>query len=247
VLKDFHRRVLGSRYIDPDKYRNQKDVITIVANEYSRIGKKKRTGLVSARLHPDLMYIDPAISDIPFYNEQLKEKYNFIDYKDRPLHHTLQTYSQFIARAKMLEDKHKPSEAFLQYIIALELIFAGKETISSTIARRVAAMTYKQINSDYELLRQRIREDYRLRSLYVHEGQLINSQQLASIAEICHYVLHAMLYLQRELPQISIDQWMKNIDLLVSNLSNNEQVTDELLRSCGVDYPIGGLSDISDK
>lgn len=40
---------------------------------------------------------------------------------------------------------------------------------------------------------------------------------------------------------------MKNIDLLVSNLSNNEQVTDELLRSCGVDYPIAGLSDISDK
>jgi len=238
---------LGSRYIDPDMYRNQKDVITIVANEYSRIGKKKPTALLSSRLHPDVKYIDPAIADIPSYNKQLEEKYNFTDYEDTPLHHTLQTYSQFIARAKMLEDKHKPSEAFLQYVISLELIFAGKETISSTIARRVAAMTCKQINSDYELVRERIRQDYRLRSLYVHEGQSINSQQLASIAEICHYVLHAMLYLQQELPQISIDQWMKNIDLLVSNLSTNEQVTDELLRSCGVDYSLDGLSDISDK
>lgn len=144
---------LGSRYIDPDKYRNQKDVITIVANEYSKIGKKKSTVLLSSRLHPDVKYIDPAISDIPSYNKQLEEKYNFTDYKDTPLHHTLQTYSQFIARAKMLEDKHKPSEAFLQYVISLELIFAGKETISSTIARRVAAMTCKQINSDYELVR----------------------------------------------------------------------------------------------
>jgi hypothetical protein len=228
-------------------YRNQKDVITIVANEYSRIGKKKPTALLSSRLHPDVKYIDPAISDIPSYSKQLEEKYNFTDYKDTPLHHTLQTYSQFIARAKMLEDKHKPSEAFLQYVISLELIFAGKETISSTIARRVAAMTCKQINSDYELLRQRIRQDYRLRSLYVHEGQSIDSQQLASIAEICHYVLHAMLYLQREFPQLSINHWMKNIDLLGSKFSDNEHVTNELLRSCGVDYRESGLSDTSDE
>jgi hypothetical protein len=228
---------LGSRYIDPDNYRNQKDVITIVANEYSRIGNNKPTGLLSSRLHLNLTFIDPAIFDIPSYNQQLKEKYNFTDYKDTPLHHTLQTYSQFIARAKILEDKHKPSEAFLQYVIALELVFAGKETISSTIAKRVAAITCKQTNCDYELLRQRIREDYRLRSFYVHGGQSINSDQLASIAEICHYVLHAILYLQQAFPQISIDTWMENIDLLVSKLSNNEQPNDELFRSCGAVYP----------
>ena len=227
---------LGSRYIDPDNYRNQKDVITIVANEYSRIGNNKPTGLLSSRLHLNLTFIDPAIFDIPSYNEQLKEKYNFTDYKDTPLHHTLQTYSQFIARAKILEDKHKPSEAFLQYVIALELVFAGKETISSTIAKRVAAITCKQTNCDYELLRQRIREDYRLRSFYVHGGQSINSEQLASIAEICHYVLHAILYLQQAFPQTSIDTWMENIDLLASKLSNSEQPDDELFRSCGAVY-----------
>lgn len=238
---------LGSSYIDPDKYRNQKDVLTIVANEYSRIGNNKPTGLLSSRLHLNLKFIDPAIFDIPSYNEQLKEKYNFTDYKDTPLHHTLQTYSQFIARAKILDDKHKPSEAFLQYVIALELVFSGKETISSTIARRVAAMTCKQIGSDYEFVRKRIRQDYRLRSLYVHEGQSINSQQLASIAEICHYVLHAMLYLQRKSPEISIDKWMKNIDVLVSRFSNDGQANDELLRSCGIDYPVGGLSKTSNK
>jgi hypothetical protein len=228
---------LGSRYIDPDNYRNQKDVITIVANEYSRIGNNKPTGLLSSRLHLNLTFIDPAIFDIPSYNEQLKEKYNFTDYKDTPLHHTLQTYSQFIARAKILEDKHKPSEAFLQYVIALELVFAGKETISSTIAKRVAAITCKQTNCDYELLRQRIREDYRLRSFYVHGGQSINSEQLATIAEICHYVLQAILYLQQAFPQISIDTWIENIDLLASKLSNSEQPNDELFRSCGAVYP----------
>lgn len=228
---------LGSRYIDPDNYRNQKDVITIVANEYSRIGNNKPTGLLSSRLHLNLTFIDPAIFDIPSYNEQLKEKYNFTDYKDTPLHHTLQTYSQFIARAKILEDKHKPSEAFLQYVIALELVFAGKETISSTIAKRVAAITCKQTNCDFELLRHRIRDDYRLRSFYVHGGQSINSEQLASIAEICHYVLHAILYLQQAFPQTSIDTWMENIDLLASKLANSEQPDAELFRSCGAVYP----------
>lgn len=228
---------LGSRYIDPDNYRNQKDVITIVANEYSRIGNNKPTGLLSSRLHLNLKFIDPAIFDIPSYNEQLKEKYNFTDYKDTPLHHTLQTYSQFIARAKILEDKHKPSEAFLQYVIALELVFAEKETISSTIAKRVAAITCKQTNCDFELLRHRIREDYRLRSVYVHGGQSISSEQLTSIAEICHYVLHAILYLQQAVPQTSIDTWMENIDLLASKLSNSEQPDDELFRSCGAVYP----------
>lgn len=228
---------LGSRYIDPDDYRNQGNVITIVANEYSKIENSRPTALLSSRLHLDLKFIDPAIFDIPHYNEQLKEEYNFTDYQDTPLHHTLQTYSQFIARAKILEDKHKPSEAFLQYVIALELVFAGKETISSTIAKRVAAITCKQTQCDYDVLRQRIREDYRLRSFYVHGGQSINSEQLASIAEICHCILHVMLYLQRELPLISIDTWMDNIDLLASKLSDNEEPDDELFRSCGVVYP----------
>ncbi|MEQ8678077.1 MAG: HEPN domain-containing protein [Aggregatilineales bacterium] len=238
MLKYQHLTIaLGSQYIDPDNYRNQKDVITIVANEYSRIGNNKPKGLLSSRLHLNLKFIDPAIFDIPSYNEQLKEKYNFTDYKDTPLHHTLQTYSQFIARAKILEDKHKPSEAFLQYVIALELVFAGKETISPTIAKRVAAITCKQTNCDFEFLRHRIREDYRLRSFYVHEGQSISSEQLASIAEICHYVLHAILYLQQAFPQISVDTWMENIDLLASKLSNSEQPDDELFRSCGAVYP----------
>jgi len=165
--------------------------------------------------------------------ERLKREYGFEGFTSNDLHRTLQAYSSFVARAELHLAEANVDEAFLHYVIALDLVFGDEQSIAQTVSQRVAMIVYRPTGMSFRDAVSAISKAYAVRSKYVHEGRPVKPEMIDQIKIIGREVLHCLLRLQR-LNDISIDQWLKNLDYFVASVDANRALADEELNHNGI-------------
>jgi len=174
---------------------------------------------------------------LPKALDYLQSEFNFVQLADCQIHQTIKTFAQFVSKAK----KHKWSgyldDAFLHFIIALDVVFGETEQSTDSVSRRVAVLTYQKSMVDYKEQVKRIRKLYGERSKYVHEGKSVGKESLDMAEAICNEVLLCLLRLQKDEQQraeISIENWIKHVDLVAATLEADRIPNHDLLTECGV-------------
>src|ERR1043166_5582176 len=75
---------------------------------------------------------------IPNVLKELKDTYAFENFDDSPLHKSIRVFADFVARGRRHEIDGRLSEAWLHYVIALELIFGERQAIQKSVSERVS-------------------------------------------------------------------------------------------------------------
>src|SRR5438045_8048996 len=75
-----------------------------------------------------------ADKKFPATVERLIREYGFEGFTSNDLHRTLQAYASFVARAELHLAETNVDEAFLHYVIALDLVFGGEQSIAQTVS-----------------------------------------------------------------------------------------------------------------
>jgi len=124
-------------------------------------------------------------------------------------------------------------EAFLHYVIALDLVFGSEQSIAQTVSERVAMIVYRPIGMSFRDAVSAISKAYGVRSKYVHEGRPVKGEMIDQIKVICREVLHCLLRLQRS-NDMRIDQWLRNLDYFVASVEANRAIADQELNHNGI-------------
>jgi len=148
----------------------------------------------------------------------------------------LKSYSLFTAKAIRYADDGYTNESLLHFVIALELLFGGRQQIAQSVSRRVAVLVYRPLGialADAQKMADKI---YDARSGYVHQGHSVPVLVLTDARRVCDEVLKALMRRLKVRPfeQNSDNSWLKELDYIYSAQIVGKSVADEDLESCGV-------------
>jgi hypothetical protein len=176
-----------------------------------------------------------AHARVPSILDELRTSYEEFD--DTPLHRTMKLFASFVARAARHQADGHIDEAFLHFVIALELVFSGtRHDIQKRVCERAALMTFRCSGRSFRQQCGWIANIYDLRSRYVHAGQrLPGDVPLNDLRALCEDVFRSLLRFQgarRTLEERSaktLDEWLRRIDHLVSGYGIGEEPDDAAL------------------
>jgi hypothetical protein len=129
--------------------------------------------------------------------------------------------------AKRAASESRLSEAFMNNMIALEIIFSEKESTTSSITSRVAVVTHIKFNKNLEQMKKDISRLYNVRSNFVHNGSLVDYDSLTDLKGIVFEVYCCLLRLQLNKENHSagfLNRWLKNVDLIKATLEAGQKV-----------------------
>lgn len=204
----------GAPYLYVKDLRNVLD--TMMLSVY-QMGGMRGYGFV-APANPVLNF-DFASADrrIPKVNAELKRDFGFTGYKDTNLDQTIRLFAKYMSRGQQHEEAGHHSDSFLNYIIALELLLAGKD-ITETVSKRAAVVSHRSLGLDPITCADSLKKMYALRSHYVHAGKEIDRANISQPAEICKIVLAALLKVRNADSRSSearfLEKWLKGLDHL---------------------------------
>ena len=227
--------VMGAGYLDPSELRRMSNcaLISIFLNH----GKHKKGEVVS--------YIVEQIFNLPGANvmttqeaeEKLKGEYNFIDFTNTEIHQTIKTFSRFISKAKMHYYDNKPNEAFLHYVIALDLVLGEKDSSNKSIKERTAVLVHKALGNSYDDQKMIIGKIYDKRSKYVHKGEQTEMRYIKDVEQICYQILLCLLRLQKvndnHCPGF-VSKWLKDIDYISKGIEADKNISESEMQSIGI-------------
>lgn len=233
---------IGAPYLDERTLRQvpHSDLITVFLN----IGVKK-AGFVAPLGIGNWVKVQFSNLDeiIPSCINDLRTQFEFTDYTDWDLHQSIRSFALFMSKARRHEIDERIDEAFLHYIIALDLMFGVKEKSTESVANRVAFLVHGSFGKSFDGQRKRVKEFYDTRSKYVHKGEKVDSSLLSEVCSVCREVLHSLLRLNRERDAKDgdcIDDWIGQIDYFAKGLEIGKNPTPSELKSLGVMTSNGG-------
>lgn len=174
---------------------------------------------------------------LPKTQNTLKNEFYFTEFTTHQLHQTLKSFSRFVAKAKRYRDDGYLEEAFLHFIIPLDMLFGKESSSTDSVSRRVSVLTYNKSSLTFTEQTKKIRNLYSERSKYVHEGRTPQEQSLREAEAICEEVILCLLRLQKDktrLEKLIIDDWKKDIDVVAALLESNREPDVDLLTACGI-------------
>ena len=172
---------------------------------------------------------------IPRTLENLKNDFG-LD-ANAPLAPPLKEYVHFVSKARRYFIDGLFDEAFLHYVIALELLFGERRGTTDAISSRVACLIFTPLKLALRDAEQRLNKIYDARSRYVHQGEAIDRGLLTDLTEVCDEVLWALLRRIRNgaVETDVIGRWTKDLDYLYSALIADKAISDDDLRAAGID------------
>lgn len=184
--------------------------------------------------------IDFARTDrkIPEMLKMLKEKFAFDQFRDYEIHRTLKMYAIFVSKARRDIQDGRFDEAFLNFVISLDLLLGDKRTTTDSIASRVAIITHGYFKQSFQEQRKLIQRIYDNRSQYVHGGLSVDQSLLNTVEEISKQVLFTLLRLnQKENSQSPnfLEIWFKKLDFLISAVQAGEEISKEKFENAGIE------------
>lgn len=161
----------------------------------------------------------------------LRGEYGFTTFKDNDVHHSLRTFALFLSKARRHELDGRIGEAFLHYVIALDLLFGEQESATCSVTKRAAVVVSRALGMTLPATLKLMNRLYGVRSKYVHRGIEMPSEEVRTVARVCTEVLFALLRFQQLADQTkTIAGWLKNLDYLNSAIDAGKELgTDELV------------------
>jgi hypothetical protein len=177
---------------------------------------------------------------IPFTEQYLREHFRFERFQSAEIHQSLRAFCHFLAKAVRHRDEGRQAEAFLHYIIALDLLLGDIGESSASVCSRSALLSFEALNRDYAALLQEMKRAYNARSKYVHEGRQPDYALLKIVEEICHEVAFCLLRLQRDISNHQPgfrDRWIKDVDFMVAAVEAVRPTIVDDLKRAGIATP----------
>ena len=172
---------------------------------------------------------------IPRVIDLLREQFGFVDFKDTDVHHSLRTFALFLSKAKRHWLDGRIGEAFLHYVIALDLLFGEQESATSSVTKRAAVVIYRALGMTMPAAQKMMNRVYDIRSKYVHRGIEMPAEEIARVASVCTEVLFAVLrFQQRAGESKTIAGWLKNLDYLNSAIDAGKGIGADELGGLGI-------------
>ena len=109
------------------------------------------------------MNVEFAAADRKLITTQahLSKAYGYTGLQKSEIHNLLQTFSRFVTNAVQKTVRSEaPDEAFLNYIIALELVFGEKDASVKSISRRVGVCAYQELSEPMANIEERVKRTY---------------------------------------------------------------------------------------
>ncbi len=180
--------------------------------------------------------LGPALND--FYLK-LKNEFLFTFFEDNEVNQTFKTYCKFIAKGYRYLEELKIDDAFLHFVIAIDLVYGDINESTKTIITRCATLTFLKFDKDYAKHKSTIGKLYDARSRYVHQGQSVKEGHVETIKKLCTELLHCFFRINRYMItskiQMSIIQWKKKIDYASSALEAGEIIGSTLKLEIGIE------------
>lgn len=176
---------------------------------------------------------------IPEKVAELEKAFNFSGLAANEIHGTLRTYCRFVTKAKNHKSNDRREEAFLHYVIALDLLFGGKESSTQNVARRTAIIVSNAVGKQFREICETVKELYNRRSRYVHEGISVSEKDIEVIEPIIDQVLWCLLRLQAmPISRHSgfIEDWLKALDYLAAAIEAGKTPDDQEFVTNGIKW-----------
>jgi hypothetical protein len=106
---------------------------------------------------------------------------------------SLHNFARLVARSRELENRGYVDESFMLLMIAMESILAERDSISTTLSRRAAAILAVSEDKPFEDSVKSVLKLYDARSKFVHQGEAITPDLLKALQEVCRTVFFAAL------------------------------------------------------
>jgi hypothetical protein len=166
--------------------------------------------------------------------DQLSKEYNFSNFLDLELHHTIENYLSFCSKAKRYKKDNLFNDSFLHYVIALDLLFGEKNSTTKSVANRTSICTYRIFDKSFSENTKTMKYIYDERSSYVHAGKSIKIESLEVVEEICKEILLVLFRLNQKQSEWKIVDWLRKIDFLIAHLDAGEAVSDGQYLELGI-------------
>ena len=140
------------------------------------------------------------------------------------MHRSIKLFADFVARARRHEIDGRLDEAFLHFVIALELIFGERQAIQTSVSKRVALVTFRENGRSFEEQRDWIDG---------HAGTEISDEvRLDQLRSLCEQVFRCLMRLQAAYPQgtargeNTLNSWLLNLDYLAVGIMAGRMPTE---------------------
>ncbi|HVW30407.1 MAG TPA: hypothetical protein VHC69_33850 [Polyangiaceae bacterium] len=200
-------------------------------------------GWVSPAVHAQ-MYIELGRADrrLQEVERRLQSDFGVIDSSPGNLHPSVLAYARFVSRAVRHRHDGRPDEAFVHFVIALDLLLGSSEASSKSVSERAAVVTFQVLDVEFGEALRRVRILYDARSKYVHEGRPVDAPLLDQASQICREVLFALLRFVRLSAHRSdahlVNTWHRELDLCVANLNAKREVAPKDWIAAGVSVAV---------
>lgn len=183
--------------------------------------------------------VDFAKADqrIPEVAARLKETFAFDGTLRGELGATLRSFCRFVTRATCHRSQGNIDEAFLHFVIALDLVFGERAALNDSVTSRTAAIAGPGLGLSYSDAQKLVDDLYDLRSRYVHSGAPIAETELDRVERVTREVLHALLRVHGRPSSAdhgARDAWLGRVQRLVHIHRAEKPPTDEDLSDAGL-------------
>lgn len=175
--------------------------------------------------------------DIKKIHRRLSVEYSFKKFTESEIHKTIQSFIKFNSKAYIHFYEGKIDEAFLHFVISLDLIFGVKGESVQSVSKRVAVLTYKSFNVSFIDQKRTLQKIYDTRSKYVHEGKHVDVKQLDLLKKICRFILEILFKVQSQpgyQEKESFYKWLKDLDFVISSLEAGRTIPEKELNEIGI-------------
>ena len=122
------------------------------------------------------------------------------------------------------------NEAFLNAIIAMEILFSEKVETTKSVVSRTAALVWRRYNSFTEC-ETKIKALYDMRSRYVHRGQDVGADAVDEVATLITHLSEAVIQVRYA---GTLDDWRISLDWVVASLRVKIEPDCKILDELGI-------------
>jgi len=230
--------LVGGQYISIAKIsRDIKGFFSV----YRNLGVKREGFMFPIDASKYYVNLQSLHKTIPESLKILKDDYGISEFQDTEIHQILKSYCRFFCLGKNEWDNDKINEAFLNFMIGVEIALSEENGITKSLSQRAAVMLSHRKPEQFNFFEKSVEDLYKSRSRFVHNGKDISLENLELLSTICFAIFLVLLRLQKNNTNHdsgAIKKWHQRLDYLAGALRANKVMSEDEFRQCGIVTPV---------
>jgi hypothetical protein len=186
-----------------------------------------------------LPIVDFACADqrVPATMQRLRNLYGFEGLSGSDLHQLVRTFCRFVTNARLEDQPGNTDAVFLNYCIALDLVFGERDASNQNISERVGLIASAAAGRPFDDYRQMMKHLYGVRSRFVHAGEPVPKVAIEQIKPLIDAVFTCLMRLQSRAESHRKgfpEQWLRQLDFLIAAHAAGRTVIDADLVAAGI-------------